>query len=361
MKALDQKALKYGRQQAGVSLVEIMIALVLGLILTAGVAQIYLSSKQTYRLQEAQSRIQENGRYALEFITRDLRLTGYLGCNSGTNDVTVLANTPLVALDASAPAPATYPYTDTAGRIRAPVVTGGNDNTGGSFTRPAPALWTSPLNTVVIGTDAITVQFAESCNGLTTGALSTTNTTGLIDGTNTCGITVGGAATTGTPLVISDCESAHIFRSASVSSQNTSGATATTSLGKTYLAGSEVMLFRSYTYFIRLNPAGQPALYRIDNTSTAGAVELVEGIENMQITYGVDLDSDGSSNQYVTANNVANWSLVNSVRLVLTVRSVEDNLTSVTRTYNFNGTNNVTDRRLVRNFTATVGLRNRLH
>jgi type IV pilus assembly protein PilW len=85
----------------------------------------------------------------------------------------------------------------------------------------------------------------------------------------------------------------------------------------------------------------------------------------MQITYGVDSDGDGSANQYVAANNgaVPNWTQVVSVRISLTARSVGENADNLTIASNpprpFNGSN-VTDRRLIRSFTTTIGLRNRL-
>lgn len=63
--------------QAGFSVVEIMISLVLGLLVTAGVSQIYLGSKQSYRLNEAQSRLQEDGRFAVEYLARNIRLAGF--------------------------------------------------------------------------------------------------------------------------------------------------------------------------------------------------------------------------------------------------------------------------------------------
>ena len=56
-------------RQHGFTLIEIMIALVLGAFLIGGVLQIFLSSKQTYRMQDNLSRIQENGRFAMEFIS----------------------------------------------------------------------------------------------------------------------------------------------------------------------------------------------------------------------------------------------------------------------------------------------------
>jgi len=45
----------------------------------AGVIQIFLSAKQAYRLQENLSRLQENGRFAMDFITKDVRMAGYAG------------------------------------------------------------------------------------------------------------------------------------------------------------------------------------------------------------------------------------------------------------------------------------------
>ena len=74
-------------RQAGVGLVEIMVAVTLSLILTAGLVQVYTGNKQTYRIQESLSRVQENGRFALDFITRDLRSAGFLGCAGTTTKI----------------------------------------------------------------------------------------------------------------------------------------------------------------------------------------------------------------------------------------------------------------------------------
>lgn len=61
----------------GFTLVELMVALVISLLLMAGVIQVYLSSKQSYRLQDNVARIQESGRLATEILTRYIRLAGY--------------------------------------------------------------------------------------------------------------------------------------------------------------------------------------------------------------------------------------------------------------------------------------------
>ena len=64
----------------GFSLVEVMVAITIGLIVLAAVAQIFATSRGTYRLEENLARVQESGRFAVEFLTRDLRMAGYAGC-----------------------------------------------------------------------------------------------------------------------------------------------------------------------------------------------------------------------------------------------------------------------------------------
>lgn len=78
------KKLNRHTHQSGMTLIEIMIALLISAFLIAGVIQLFLNSKQTYRMQENLSRLQENGRFAVEFIARDVRMAGYRTCLSGT-------------------------------------------------------------------------------------------------------------------------------------------------------------------------------------------------------------------------------------------------------------------------------------
>lgn len=63
--------------ERGFSLIELMISMVLGLILITGVINLFLASSQTYRLQDAMFRVQESGRFALDFVLRDLRSAGF--------------------------------------------------------------------------------------------------------------------------------------------------------------------------------------------------------------------------------------------------------------------------------------------
>ena len=66
------------RLQVGLSIVELLVALALGLLLMTGVIQVFLSSRQTYAANEAMGRMQENGRFALDFIARSARQAGYV-------------------------------------------------------------------------------------------------------------------------------------------------------------------------------------------------------------------------------------------------------------------------------------------
>jgi len=64
-------------RQKGLSLVELLIAMLLGLLLTAGALQMMLSSQVIYQTTDTLSRIQENGRFALNFLAKDIRMAGH--------------------------------------------------------------------------------------------------------------------------------------------------------------------------------------------------------------------------------------------------------------------------------------------
>ena len=68
---------RYQHQQGGFSLIELMIALVLGLVIVGAVINAFLSMSQTYKVQDALSRSQESGRFALELVSQELRMAGF--------------------------------------------------------------------------------------------------------------------------------------------------------------------------------------------------------------------------------------------------------------------------------------------
>lgn len=77
MNSIYTYSLLPARRQKGLSLVEILVALMISAFLISGVIQLFIGSKQTYRSNDALSRIQENGRFVLEAMARDIRMTAY--------------------------------------------------------------------------------------------------------------------------------------------------------------------------------------------------------------------------------------------------------------------------------------------
>ncbi|WP_406672362.1 PilW family protein, partial [Natronospira sp.] len=70
------------RSQAGLTLVELMIAVAIGTILMIGVIQLFSGMRGAYTLNESMSRVQESGRFAIDYMTSDLRMAGHMGCMS---------------------------------------------------------------------------------------------------------------------------------------------------------------------------------------------------------------------------------------------------------------------------------------
>ena len=84
----DSRRLQAGRspidRQAGFSLIEMMIAIVIGLLITIVVGNIFLGSKDTFRTQDDASRLAENARYAMSVLNRTIRNTGFAYWQNGT-------------------------------------------------------------------------------------------------------------------------------------------------------------------------------------------------------------------------------------------------------------------------------------
>lgn len=76
-------------KQAGLSLIELMIAVLISCILILGVTQIFGNTTQTDKTNSAIARVQESGRVALEVIGEDARRAGYQGCSSSANTTVV--------------------------------------------------------------------------------------------------------------------------------------------------------------------------------------------------------------------------------------------------------------------------------
>ncbi len=68
------------KKQQGVTLIELMIAITIGLIIIAGVLQLYATSRNTQKVQDGVARLQENARYVFARLSQDLSQTGFIGC-----------------------------------------------------------------------------------------------------------------------------------------------------------------------------------------------------------------------------------------------------------------------------------------
>ena len=71
-----------GARQRGVTLVELLIAMLLGLFLVGGVLLMFSKTKQAYRYQSGLAQVQEQGRFAINFLTKSVRVAGFPGDNS---------------------------------------------------------------------------------------------------------------------------------------------------------------------------------------------------------------------------------------------------------------------------------------
>lgn len=336
------RVFRAGGRQAGISLVEMMVALALGLLVTGVIGTVYLGSRQSYRVEEALSRIQENGRFALEVMGRDIRMAGYMGCSSRTLTPKNTLNNPTAF---------NYNFAE-------PLV--GYESTGVGTWSPAVD---PDINDKLSGSDVLTLRSAIEANARIDEPFMNNSSADIH-------VTADSDLKVDEIVMVSDCAAAAIFQ---ITNFNVSGAgnnvvhntggtspgNATKDLGKTFKNDAAILLPSTVTYYLRNNPAAAPALYRISATPPTG--ELIENVEGMQILYGVDTDGDLTANRYVAANTVANMAEVMSVRVSLLLRSDGDNLADAPVPYTFNGvTVTPTDRRLRRVFTATFGLRNRM-
>lgn len=329
------------QKQQGLTLVEVMVAMTIGLVLLGGVVTVMSSSQNTYRVNEALARMQENARYAFQLLSRDIRMAGYRGC---VGDVVAMTN---VLND----------RTDFLWRFDQPLE--GFDATGANSWTPArPSEITSPLGS----RDIIVVRSVEGSHAKVISQAS--ESADLI-------IEAGSDIKTGNTVLASNCQGATVFQATGVSSVSGQkavahagslggppGSNAAVELGRSFTNG-EVARISTRSYYIRTNPGGIPSLYRRNGGSDAE--ELVEGIEDMQIQYGIDTDGDRAVDEYKTADEVvANWEDVVSVRIDLLVQSVEDGVASQPQTYTFNNeTKTPTDRRLRQAFSTVISLRNR--
>lgn len=70
------------RPSSGFGLIELMVALALGLMVVLGLTQVFLSSRETYLSQRSSALLQEDARYVLSKMAQEIRMVGMFGCLS---------------------------------------------------------------------------------------------------------------------------------------------------------------------------------------------------------------------------------------------------------------------------------------
>lgn len=359
------------RRQAAFTLVELMISLVLALLLTAGMIKVFSGNRVTYEFTQGLSRIQENGRFALDHIAYNTRMGGYSGCISNVQIYNNL-NSPNNFRDDIENGIHGFDANGT-GSGETWVATATNPIASTSAASWTPALPAELNGRVIPGSDVLVIR---GIGGSPVSLVAPFNDSAQLFVATPHDFVIGEI------LVVSDCQKASIFQ---VTNLDNSGHNAVHSNTNTYIPGnngplwgpeqdyglgSEVARLQARAFYVGVGASGAPALYQLrlalqggTTTSAFMPEELVEGIESLQIRYGLDTDGDAAIDSWVDADAVGDWMEVLSIEVTLLARAPEEYGTEVDAADYTLGAmtfDPVDDRRLRQVFSTTVGVRNRL-
>ena len=328
------------------TLIELMISLVIGLLLSAAIVKIYADTSQIYRFQGAVSEVQENGRFASAFLRRTARLAGNFGCD---------ASKPISSSTLSVAEATRLEFYSMASPLPQPAQPIGGVDGGG----------TNSDELILRGSIGGGVRLVANPGG-PAADLTVENNSGIT--------VVAGQDTFG---VISDCNRTEIFKINSVGNaaagdtidfDGTLGATYTTA------AGARVQEIEEVRYCIgeataRTAANDLQALLLLRNpragqTCARDGEELVEGIQNLQVRYGIDTNNDGFANRYITAPAAGSTDLTNvkTLRVEVVARSLANGITRAPVPYTLEGnviTPAADDLHLYKVMTSTITLRNK--
>jgi len=365
-------------QQRGLSLVEMMIAMVVGLILIGGMITVFSGTSRSASVNSALTEMQENARFAMDSIVRDTRIAGFQGCvDVNRRTATVLAT--------DAP-------TDNLSRTAISAALVNADNT---WTPELPTNFTpsDDVGAPVPGTHALTVQYGSPETYRIQPMATLTASIVLMGSTPPADV----GLIPGTLALISDCEVADIFEITAASGQtiqHDSSANSSNQLSANYAvadtAGADrtqarVMRFEANIFYIgnsgRNNPGGDPvySLYRQTLPYSNPPVEMVEGVANMKVRLGfrnrsaVNADNITYVSPTGAAAQLATGARVESVEIGLLLQSY-DSISDLpdNRSYKLAGqtltpgsstssaaTTHAGDQRMRLAFNTTVSIRNR--
>lgn len=322
--------MRHMTRQLGFSLVELMVALLLGVILTSGVISVFVTSKTTYNVNNALGQVQEGGRFALTTLQPILAMAGYAGCprirpynmadfrnilNGGDTDPVYMLQYGVMGYEYKGTGP-NKSFTDATGK---PVVAAAASEWSPTVSNELFTILKA--NKIVKNSDILIVHEVQSNPTAVDSDLSSTGSAVplLYATTNALPMVAGELA------VAANCaNSATAFQitgwvSGSITHANPGGAnpgnvqtiTLFNPTGDVWPVsyvepGSTVGLENTYVFFIgedqqvatdyglfelAMGPAGNAA-----GVLPATAVEIVPGVENMQLLYGIDTNTAAPPN-----------------------------------------------------------------
>ncbi len=336
-------------KQKGLSLVELMISIALGLVLMTGVVQMFLSSRVVFSTQQGLSRIQETGRLAMDFMARDIRMAAYYGCYR-PRPRDSLDNPDLKLQGASLALGGLHTDFDV-GVI-------GYDNAAalpvGSGISPTP------------NTNILVIRGATESGSVVSAPNNATSLFGYtavgVDPVTNC---VGNLCP-GDAAVIASCATAIVFQistlgvNANVLTVNHTAAWNVVTNPLLSFTSGEILPMNTTVYFLANGAGGSSSLWQKTNTSPA--VELLEGVENMRLTYALPTNTNYRPASTIAVND---WPDVNSVQIEIVVRSLENNVLAEAQPYTFGGVDvnpaalDPTDRHMRQVFKSAVSIRSR--
>lgn len=242
------------QRQRGVSLIELMVALVIGVVLAGAAVMIYANSKHGFVVQDNTASVQENGRFALHLLKEDIRLAGYWGLNYRP---TTIGSVGAITLTNECIANWATDVTLPLGIL---------NNTNATYTTCIPDTDYYDPDNDNVGSDVLTVRHASS-EPVTT----------LVDGD----VYLRTSLTNGL-LFVWDASSPP-----------------DTDIGEVPADNHRLL---AHAYYIRpFSTAGDgiPTLVREVIRGTAVAAEpLIEYVEDFQVTFGLDTNADGDVDRY---------------------------------------------------------------
>lgn len=343
---LHPSSIARGRRVNGFSLLEMMIAVTLGLLLSAGIVTLFTGTSKTNRVQDALARVQENGRYAVTRMNADLRMIAGQYCSNFAGTSKATGNGPQSALRAPwvytsplALPDMTAPFTGTKAYPLSPrAFVQGYECSSGTCSPSVPTgipAVGATANKRLKGTDVLTVRY-QTGTGWPMTASSTCASSSSVTITPQDGddhtqpaasnpiTTVAARSFNAADLIlISDCQNPSILPLASVSGNvltlGSSVLPDPAGVGPVCGAGANrdtrvfnfTQGFITATYFIKLVPdpnpeatAGRmiPTLIRRINGQDE---ELVQGVERLDFLYGIQ--DNANAVHYLTAKDVDSY------------------------------------------------------